>query len=59
MSDDISLNQTHSCETHEEANGKDATYRNAPSISLPRTIVKQRIRGALVPVQRPNETSNE
>jgi len=46
------LNQTHSCEAHEEANGKDATYRNAPMISVPKTITKQRIRGALVPFRR-------
>jgi hypothetical protein len=49
---DDSLNRTHSCETHEEANGKDATYRNAPMISVPQVIVKQRIRGALVPMKR-------
>ena len=49
---DDSLNQTHSCEAHEEANGKDATYRNAPMISTPKTIIKQRIRGAMVPMRQ-------
>lgn len=37
-------------EGSQELNGKDASYRNAPMISAPRTVVKQRIRGALVPI---------
>lgn len=42
-------------EGSEELNGKDASYRRAPMISESKTIMKQRIRGALVPM-RPNET---
>jgi hypothetical protein len=52
MIDNDSLDRTQSCEAHEEANGKDATYRHAPSISEPTTIIKQRVRGALVPMRR-------
>ena len=36
----------------EELNGKGATYRHAPMLSEPATIIKQRIRGALVPTGR-------
>lgn len=36
-------------EGSEELNGKDASYRSAPMISAPRTVLKRRIRGALVP----------
>ncbi len=43
---------TTSCEGSEELNGKDASYRNAPMISPPRMIQKQRIRGALVPMRK-------
>lgn len=52
MLEEDSLNQTHPCEAHEEANGKDATYRHAPSISEPKTIIKRRIRGAMIPMRR-------
>jgi len=45
-----------SCEGSEELNGKDASYRNASMISSPKTILKRRIRGALVPMRNPNET---
>lgn len=38
-----------SSEGSEDLNGKDASYRNANMISAPRTILKRRIRGALVP----------
>ena len=48
-------NETHSSEGS-EANGKDASYRNAPSISVPKTIVKRRIGGALVPMGNTYET---
>lgn len=41
-----------SCEGNEELNGKDASCRNAPMISPPGTILKKRIRGALVPFRR-------
>jgi len=41
-----------SCEGSEELNGKDAAFRQAPMISSPRTVMKQRLRGALVPMQR-------
>jgi len=36
----------------EELNGKDASTRNAAMISAPVTILKRRIRGALVPFQQ-------
>ena len=39
-------------EGSEELNGKDASYRIAPMISAPRTVLKQRVRGALVPLGR-------
>lgn len=32
-----------------ELNGKDASTRNAPMVSPPGTVIKRRIRGALVP----------
>ena len=40
------------CESNEDLNGKDASYRNAPMVSGPGTILKRRIRGALVPMRR-------
>lgn len=43
---------TTSPEGSEELNGKDASFRNAPMISAPRTVLKQRVRGALVPMRR-------
>jgi hypothetical protein len=39
-------------EGSEDLNGKDASYRNANMISAPRLIIKQRVRGALVPFRR-------
>ena len=39
-------------EGSEELNGKDASYRRAPMISAPRTVLKRRIGGALVPMPR-------
>ena len=49
---DANYDMTTSPEGSEELNGKDASTRNAPMISAPRTVVKQRIRGALVPTGR-------
>lgn len=46
------FDMTVGCEASEELNGKDASYRNAPQISESRTILKRRIRGALVPMPR-------
>ena len=40
------------CESNEDLNGKDASFRNAPMISGPGTILKRRIRGALVPMRK-------
>jgi hypothetical protein len=39
-------------EGSEDLNGKEASYRNAPMISAPRTVQKLRVRGALVPFRR-------
>lgn len=50
---DTNYDMTTSCEGSEDLNGKDASYRNAPMISAPRTVMKQRIRGALVPMRHP------
>jgi len=44
--------RTTSPEGSEELNGKDASTRNALMISAPRTVLKRRIRGALVPMGR-------
>jgi len=46
---DTNYDLSTSCEGSEDLNGKDASYRSAPMISAPRTILKRRIRGALVP----------
>ena len=48
----VPANSTTPCEGSEELNGKDASYRNAPMVSSPRTVMKQRLRGALVPMRR-------
>jgi len=48
----VNANATFPVEGSSELNGKDATYRHAPMISEPRTILKQRLRGALVPMRR-------
>jgi hypothetical protein len=45
-----SFDLTTSSEGTEDLNGKDASYRNASMISAPRTVVKRRVRGALVPM---------
>jgi len=49
---DANYDSTVACESNEDLNGKDASYRNAPMISAPRTVLKQRVRGALVPMRR-------
>jgi hypothetical protein len=49
---DVNYDSTTSCEGSEDLNGKDASYRNAPMISTPRTVMKQRVRGAIVPMRR-------
>jgi len=46
------------CEGGDELNGEGASYRNAPMISAPRIVQKMRVRGALVPMGRKNETLN-
>jgi hypothetical protein len=48
----VPANSTTVSEGSEELNGKDASYRNAPMVSSPRTVMKQRLRGALVPMRR-------
>jgi len=53
MSDTSSkYDSTVGCESNEELNGKGASFRNAPMISEPGTVMKRRIRGALVPMRR-------
>jgi hypothetical protein len=49
---DTNYETTGSPEGSEELNGKDASFRHANMISAPRTIMKQRVRGALVPMRR-------
>ena len=44
--------ETHPCEGSSDLNGKNASYRNAPMISAPGTVMKMRIRGGLVPMPR-------
>ena len=46
------FDQTTGCESNQELNGEGTSYRNAPMISAPRTVTKQRIRGALIPMLR-------
>ena len=48
---EANYDMTAACEGSEDLNGKDASYRNANMISAPRTVLKQRVRGALVPVR--------
>ena len=50
---EANYDMTTSCEGSEDLNGKDASYRNAPMISAPKTVMKRRIRGALVPMSLP------
>lgn len=47
--------ETHPCEGS-EINGKDAAYRTAKMISDSRTVLKRRVRGALVPMRYEDET---
>lgn len=49
--------ETHPCEGSVELNGKDVSYRNANMISEPRSVLKRRVRGALVPMGHRNEPS--
>ena len=49
---DTNFDSSTAPEGSEELNGKDASYRKAPMISAPAIVVKQRIRGALVPMPR-------
>ncbi len=49
---DTNYDMTTPCEGSEDLNGKDASYRNAPMMSAPRSVPKMRIRGALVPMRR-------
>lgn len=44
--------ETHACEGAPELNGKDASFRTVNMISAPATVVKRRIRGALVPMPK-------
>lgn len=53
MSDSDNYQETHPCEGSHDLNGKSASFRNAPMISAPGTVMKMRIRGALVPMRRP------
>ena len=53
MSDTSSkYDSTVGCESNEELNGKGASFRSAPMMSEPGIVIKQRIRGALVPMPR-------
>lgn len=47
--------ETTPCEGSTELNGEGASYRNAKMVSDPGTILKRRIRGALVPMGKRNE----
>lgn len=49
---DFNIPSTTPSEGGEELNGPGASYRNAPMISEPGIIIKQRVRGALVPMRR-------
>jgi hypothetical protein len=52
MTDELEKYETSAgCESNTELN-KDASYRNAPMISGPGTILKRRIRGALIPMRK-------
>ena len=52
------FDSTTPCEGGDDLNGEGASYRNAPMISAPRIVTKLRIKGALVPMSRQNETFN-
>lgn len=49
---DNTRDEAHACEGSAELNGKDAAYRTVNMISAPATVVKRRIRGALVPMPK-------
>ena len=51
-SEEAKYDTTVGCESNTELNGK-ASFRSAPMISAPGTVVKMRIRGALVPMRKP------
>ena len=53
MSNQEKYEQATGCESNPELNGKGASYRNAPMVSAPGTVVKMRIKGALVPMRKP------
>jgi hypothetical protein len=52
MAKEENYQESHPCEGS-DLNGKGASYRNAPMISAPGTVVKMRIKGALVPMRKP------
>lgn len=49
---EANYDMTTSCEGSEDLNGKDASFRSANMISAPRTVLKRRVGGALVPMGR-------
>jgi hypothetical protein len=49
---DSNYDMTTACEGSSELNGKDAAYRHAPMTSAPRTVLKMRVGGALVPMPK-------
>jgi hypothetical protein len=53
MAKEENYQESHPCEGSHDLNGKGASYRNAPMVSAPGTVVKMRIKGALVPMRRP------
>jgi hypothetical protein len=53
MRDSDNYQETYSSEGSHDLNGENASYRNAPMISAPGTVVKMRIRGGLVPMRKP------
>jgi hypothetical protein len=59
MSDfESNFETTVGCESNEELNGKDASFRGASMISSPRLVQKLRRRGALVPISVYDDTSS-
>ena len=52
MSNSEKYDQTVGCESNQELNGKDASFRGAKMVSEPRIVRKMRIGGALVPMPR-------
>ena len=46
------LEASYTAEGSQELNGKDASFRHSSIISEPRTVVKRRINGVLVPIGR-------